>query len=200
MLTSEKTTQMFSTISMFDAVNEATVLVGLHASLDTVKREGSQRREDARRAGSYFGPITLDERVCVVSWAGGGRRHDCCRDEAAWNILLLIAFCFHRHASGQVRGGRLSSRDTEQLEFPGAWGNKRRRGGSKSRQQGERANWYRRPRHTRARGSDPVISTKATRPAASLGCARAAARPNYPEALLPSTGGCQSDGRFSIQH
>lgn len=47
MLTSKEATQMLSAIRLLDTINETTILIGLHASLDAVERESCQRRKDA---------------------------------------------------------------------------------------------------------------------------------------------------------
>lgn len=66
-LTSKEPRQSFCAVGMFDAVQEAPILVCLHACLDAVERESRKCRKDAGCAGSDLDAVAFYERVVPFS-------------------------------------------------------------------------------------------------------------------------------------
>lgn len=62
-LTSKESPQSFCAVGMFDAVQEASILIRLHACLDAIEGEGRERGKDAGCAGGDFDAVTFYERV-----------------------------------------------------------------------------------------------------------------------------------------
>jgi hypothetical protein len=77
-LTSKESPQSFCTVGMFDAVQEAPILIGLHACLDAIEREGGECRKDAGCAGSDLNAIAFYERVrpFPLTVSSPSMRHD----------------------------------------------------------------------------------------------------------------------------
>lgn len=59
---------------MPDTVEEAIVVIRLHARLDAVEGKGGESGEDARGAGRYLGAILLNKGVVVLRDQGLRRK------------------------------------------------------------------------------------------------------------------------------
>lgn len=61
--TSKESPQSFCAVGMFDAVQEAPILIRLHASLDAVEGESRERGKDAGCACGDLDAVAFYERV-----------------------------------------------------------------------------------------------------------------------------------------
>jgi hypothetical protein len=110
--TSKETSQVLGAVSVLDTVDEAFVVIRLHAGFDAVEREGGKRGEDARRTGRYLGAIAPDQSLGSLPLSLSCLRHDGCGRRAAWDILLVTNLC---DLSSHASAGRVREQEKESL-------------------------------------------------------------------------------------